>query len=161
MEIQVAHSDRWGRMCVTFRWAGFSGLLPEERFHRLTRAIPEDYRQSRLAGFVWLELAPDEAIDAYLKLPRSEDIADEEPRIYGVLVAAEFFAVLRNRMGSRPKDTCQGGFSNARAVLTDRGVSEREIRLAKLLFIRHGVYCDCQVLQTIEPTLEKLYAGAA
>ena len=61
MTLEVGRSERWNRTCVTFRWAGFAKLLPEERFHRLTKAIPEGFRESRMRGFVWLELAPDDS----------------------------------------------------------------------------------------------------
>ncbi len=161
MTVEVGHSARWDRDCVTFRSSGFAGLLPEERFHRLARAIPEDFRGSKLKGFVWLELTPKETIDAYLKLPRSEDIVNKEAAIYRELVAGGFFESLRKQMGSKPDASCQGGFSDSEAVMSTGGKSAVKIRNAKLLFIRHGVYCDCQVLNTVEPELQELFAGAA
>ncbi len=30
MKVEAVHSERWDRMCVTFRWNGFADLLPEE-----------------------------------------------------------------------------------------------------------------------------------
>ena len=161
MTVEVGRSDCWDRDCVTFRWSGFVGLLPEERFHRLARAIPEDFRESKLKGFVWLELTPKETIDAYLKLPRSEDIVSKEAAIYRGLVAGGFFESLRKKMGTKPDASCQGGFSDSEAVMSATGKSAVNIRNAKLLFIRHGVYCDCQVLNTVEPELQELFAGAA
>ena len=56
MAVAVAYSRRWNRKCATFCWSGFSGLLPEERFHRLVGVIPEEFRKSRMAGLVWLEM---------------------------------------------------------------------------------------------------------
>ena len=45
------------------------------------------------------------------------------------------------------------------------GVSRKSINVnaddVRLLFIRHGVYCDCQVLQSAEPALAEMFAGAA
>ena len=38
IEVTAEHSGRWDRMCVTFRWDGFEGLLPEERYERLPTA---------------------------------------------------------------------------------------------------------------------------
>ncbi len=160
MTVEVAHSDRWDRVCITFRWSGFAGLLPEERFQRLASAIPEDFRHSRLNGFVWLELAPGESVDAYLELPRSEDLADQEPTVYRELVEADFFKFLGAKMGPRPDNACRGDFHDTGVVLSARGFSDRGICEAKLLFIRHGAYCDCQVLQVVQPVLAKLYAGA-
>ena len=78
IEVRVEHIDRWQRMGVTFRWSGFAGLLPEERFQRLAAALPDTYREQELQGLVWLELAPDESVGQFLKLPRSEDVADRE-----------------------------------------------------------------------------------
>ena len=137
MTVEVAQSDRWNRMCVTFRWAGFTSLLPEERFHRLARVIPEDFRQSRLRDVVWLELADGETVDAYLKLPRSEDLGDREAGVYRELIAARFFESLRTKMGGNAEKSCRGGFENTDAVLSARKRSAAKIRDAKLLFIRH------------------------
>lgn len=161
MTVEVAQSDRWNRTCVTFRWDGFTGLLPEERFHRLARVIPEDFRQSRLRDVVWLELADGETVDAYLNLPRSEDLDNREAGVYRELTAANFFDSLRSKMGGNAEKSCRGGFEETNAVLSARKRSAAEISDAKLLFIRHGVYCDCQVLHTVEPELEELFVGAA
>ena len=104
--VEVAHSARWNRMSVTFRWAGFGDLLPEERFQRLAGAIPDPFREAKLLGFVWLELAPEETIDAFLKLPRSEDVAEREVSIYGKLAAGGFFLALKKAMGNSPQKSC-------------------------------------------------------
>ena len=157
--VSAGMSERWDRPCVLFRWSGFADMLPEERFHRLVQAIPAEFRQSRLAGFIWLELAPGETVPAFLKLPRSEDVADQEEAIFDRLVDAKFFDRLAASLGKRPTVRCQGDFSETDKVLSHAGPSHT--RDAKLLFIRHGVYCDCQVLQTVQPELAKLFAGAA
>ena len=161
MTVEVGHSDQWDRMCVTFRWPGFVTLLPEERFHRLARVIPSDFRDSRLDGFVWLELTPDETVEAFLRLPRSEEVAEREADIYADLLEAGFFESLGESMGPTPDRQCRGGFSEIEAVLSGKNCSAANIRDAKLVFIRHGAYCDCQVLQTVLPELAKSYAGAA
>jgi hypothetical protein len=157
LTVEVGHSKRWKRMCVTFRWDGFAGLLPEERFFRLTRVIPEGFREAHLKGFVWLELAPDETVDAFLALPRSEDAADREPELYAALLRIGFFDSLREAMGSSPGEQCRGDFSQADAVLAAAQSSPAESRGAKLVFIRHGVYCDCQILETVQPALAEAY----
>lgn len=159
--IDVAYNDRWGRMCVTFRWSGFAGLLPEERFHWLVDVVPAQFRQSHLKGFVWLELAPDETVETYLQLPRSEDVEKRAPAIYGDLFAGGFFETLEASLGPRPKGKCQGGFSNTEAVLSAEDYSAAKIWDAKLLFIGYGVYCDCQVLETVKPKLAELDTSVA
>ena len=157
LTVDVAHSKRWGRPCVTFRWVGFAGLLVEERFHRLTQAIPEDFRVSNLGGFVWLELTPDESIDEVLKQPRSEDMAPREAAIYAELRRASYFEALAKALGRAPKKTCPGDFSETQRWSDTVGWTPDQVRDAKLMFIRHGVYCDCQVVLTLQPQLAEAY----
>jgi len=95
IDIHVEHSDRWQRMSVTFRWAGFADLLPEERFHRLQSVIPDAFHERKLRGFVWLELAHGETIDGFLKLPRSEDVAERESELYEKMTGSDFFGGLK------------------------------------------------------------------
>ena len=161
LNVGVERNDRWNRPCATFEWPGFAGLLPEERFHRLVQAIPESFRTARMRGFVWLELAPGERVEAFLKLPRSEDVVDNEATIYAGLCDAGFFEILRTRIGRSPQKTCRGGFAETDAALGAKNYSDAKRTDAKLLFIRHGVYCDCQVLETLEPELAKLHSGVA
>jgi len=160
MAVEVAHSKRWSRMSVTFRWGGFRDLLPEERFQRLASAIPEPFREAKLPGFVWLELVPDETVDAFLKLPRSEDIAEREVSIYEKLAQAGFFNDLEKAMGKSPQKSCGGNFAKVADVLTAAGWKADAIRDAKLVFIRHGAYCDCQVVETVGPALKETYGTA-
>lgn len=161
MAIEVSHNDRWKRMCVTFRWSGFAGLLPEERFHCLVDMVPAQFRRSHLQGFVWLELASDETVEAYLQLPRSEDVKERAPAIYGDLLSAGFFEALEASLGPKPKGKCLGGFFNTEAVLSTENYSAARIWDAKLLFIGQGVYCDCQVLETVKPMLAELDTSVA
>ena len=160
IEVTAEHSGRWDRMCVTFRWSGFDGLLPEERYERLVRVIPEDYRQKKLAGFVWLELAPGESIDAFLALPRSEDVADKEADIYAELRRIGFFHALSKCLGSSPKKTCRGDLSGLAKVLGEQSFDGGRIDQAKMLFIRRGAYCDCQALLTVEKQLAEEHGAS-
>lgn len=159
--VEVAHNERWDRMCVTFGWDGFAELLPEERFYRLTRVIPEAFRGQYLAGFAWLELAPGETIDAFLKHPRSEDIAPKEGTVYRGLARVGFFDALASAMGPSPDTACTGDLSQTLAVLNAEKYSPAKIRDAKLVFIRHRAYCDCQVLMTALPALTEAYDKVA
>ena len=161
MTVTVAHSERWNRKSVTFRWSGFAGLLPEERFHRLVSVLSEDFIETCMKGFVWLELAPGETVDAFLALPRSEDIAGREPSIYGELLKVGFFDSLRSALGKTPEKSCLGDFSKTQVLLSATVHTTDAIRTAKLLLIRHGAYCDCQTLLTAEPSLAQLNVSAA
>ncbi|MBI4719164.1 MAG: hypothetical protein HY763_15295 [Planctomycetes bacterium] len=161
MVVEVSPSERWKRMCVTFRWPGFAELLPEERFHRLAAVVPESYRQTQLGGFVWLELAPGESLDAFLALPRSEDVASREASVYAALVRAGFFPALGKALGPSPEKSCARGFEKTASVLERKKFAPAGIRDAKLIFIRHGSYCDCQALLVAQPALAQQHAGAA
>ena len=161
MTVEASHSERWDRMCLTFRWAGFAGLLPEERFQRLVTVIPESFREKRLSGCVWLELAQNETIDQFLKMPRSEDVADREQAIFADLQERGFFDALRQALKPTPTKACKGDFSGTGGALSKGRSADKIMQDAKLLFIRHGAYCDCQVLAEVEPALSKLLAGAA
>lgn len=149
--VTTEHSDRWGRMSVSFRWRGFADLLPEERFHRLATSIPSEFRESRMAGFVWLELAPKESVEAFLKLPRSEDIARRQGQIHRKLQELGFFDALSKRLGASPGKSCGGDFGLTVAALSSVKASSNLARDAKLLFIGYGAYCDCQVLESVKP----------
>jgi hypothetical protein len=161
IEVEVGHNNRWSRRCLTFRWAGFAGLLPEERFHRLVRAIPEEFQKARLAGCIWLELAPAETVDQYLAYPRSEDVASREPAIIEELARVDFFSALGSLMGPTPESRCGGDLSQSSDVLIKKKYASESVRNAKLVLIRNGAYCDCQALRISETTLAKCQAGAA
>ncbi|MFQ5463351.1 MAG: hypothetical protein ACE5E5_12095 [Phycisphaerae bacterium] len=161
IDVRVAHSDRWNRPCATFCWDGFAGLLPEERFQRLATVLPEDFRASRMHGVVWMELAPGESVEAFLKLPRSEDLGDREEEIYRRLSKGGFFDLLAKRLGTAPKRSCGGDFRETASAIKRGKSIDVSLIDAKLVFIRRGVFCDCQVLQGAQPALAKRYAGAA
>ncbi len=158
IEVEAIHSERWDRMSVSFRWSGFADLLPEERFQRLVGVIPESFRATRLAGFIWLELCPGESIDDFLKHPRSEDVAEREGEIYRRLDEAGFFAGLKKSLGRSPQKSCTGGFTKVAEALLAAKWTADAVRDAKLVFIRHGAYCDCQVVETVAAALKESYA---
>lgn len=157
IEVEAVHRERWNRMSVSFRWSGFADLLPEERFQRLVSVIPEAFRATRLAGFIWLELAPGESIDDFLHHPRSEDVAGREGEIYKKLDESGCLGTLKKSMGRSPQKTCTGGFAKVGEVLRGAKWSPDAIRDAKLVFIRHGAYCDCQVVETVSAALKENY----
>lgn len=161
MEVSVRHAPRWDRMCATFRWPGFEGLLPEERFHRLTTVIPEDFRSSQMQGLIWLELAPNEAVDDFLKQPRSEDIATRASKVYSGLMKVEFFSALEKALGRSPEKKCSGDFSAVVRILAGKNYPPAKVSYVKLLFITHGAYCDCQIVQTVQAQLAEEHADVA
>ncbi len=152
IRVDVEHANRWNRPCVTFRWSGFAGLLPEERFHRLVALIPEDFRRDRLTGFVWLELTLEETVESHLLLPRSEDVAARKGEIFHDLQAAGFFEALGAALGNIPERECPGDFSTLEQVLTRKQFTPFQVRDVKLTFIGQGIFCDCQALIAVSRT---------
>ncbi len=161
MTVDVGHSARWDRPCVTFSWDGFANLLPEERYHRLATVIPERVRTERLQGYVWLELAADESVDDFLKQPRSEDVASKQRAVYRKLIDTGFFDALSKAAGPSPDTSCRGDFRVTNDTFANKKFSGKAAREAKLVFILHGVYCDCQVLLTAQTALAEANIGAA
>lgn len=159
--IEVAHSAKWNRPCVTFESKDFVGLLPEERFQRLVTVIPTEFREQKMAGFVWIELAKGETVEEFLKQPRSEDVAGREAEIYGELAAAKLFESLAESMGTSPDKRCSGDFREIVRILSAKRFSAKKVRDVKLLMIRHRAFCDCQILLTAMPELARLFANAA
>lgn len=160
IDVEVSHAAKWNRPCVTFRCPLFERLLPEERYHRLVGVIPAEFRDDRLAGFVWVELVAGESLEDYLKLPRSEDVAGREKQIFKELAKVKLFASLAESMGASPDKTCSGDFRAMDRLLSARRFSKSKLRDAKLLMIRHHAFCDCQVLLTAQPELTRLFADA-
>lgn len=160
MTVELGHSERWDRPLVTFTWAGFSGLLPEERYHRLARLIPESFRREDMRGYVWLELVPDEDLEQFLKMPRSEDIKSRRQEIYNGLLRADFFSTLSEAMDGQPVENCGGGFQKLRECLKLKRFSAKHIDEAKMLFICYGAFCDCQAVVTIQPKLEEEFGAS-
>lgn len=155
LNVTIAPSRRWNRMSAEFCWPGFTELLPEERFQRLCAVIPERFRADRMAGFVWLELAPDETVEDFLKLPRSEDLSGRKKAVGAELVRIGFFDALAD--GCSP-DRCGGDFTQSMALLKENNLSAAKVRDSKLLFIQHGAFCDCQVVATVRGVLEENFA---
>ncbi|MBI3834994.1 MAG: hypothetical protein HY287_11750 [Planctomycetes bacterium] len=146
--VSISSSTRWNRPAATFTWSGFKGLLPEERFHRLMTVISEGFKAERMAGFIWLELAPGESIDELLKMPRSDDVAAREGQIVADLSSCVFFATLAEELGASPQRQCQSDFRFATKVLSSLKFDAAGIRDAKLVFIRHHAFCDCAILES-------------
>jgi len=160
IEISIAHSDRWKRSAIEFRWEGFAGLLPEERFRRIMGALPDHFYATRMRGLVCLELVPGEELEAFLALPHSEDVAQDEPRIVRRMVKAKFFDKLEALLGATPVDACKGGLQGSRKLLQSLRFSAVQVERACLVLIRHRSYCDCEVLMRARPELLKKFAPA-
>jgi len=157
IEVEVGRSRRWQRMTVTFRHEKFASLLPEQRFRALLQLIPSEFYETYLRDAVWFELAPGENAETVSQARRSEDVAAEEPGLARVLLQSGFFQCLAGRLAQSPIEKCCGDFAVTRAALADAGLPDPQQRDACLVFIRHGAYCDCEVLLAARGKLEELY----
>jgi hypothetical protein len=144
--VEVGHSARWDRTALTFRWAGFDDLLPEERFHRLFHSVPEGFYEERLRGCVWCELGSRESVEDFLKLPRSANVQEREPHVIQRLIQMGFFEALAEELGETPMVVCTGDFSTVRRILGVKEFAPSALRDALLVLMRNGAYCDCEAL---------------
>lgn len=154
VQVEVGHSQRWDRRCLTFRWAGFAGLLPEERFRLVAKPVPPAFYEAHCAGSVWLELAEGETLDAYLKLPRSEDIDPRLPQVWALLREVNFFAALEDELVRIAVADCPDDLSISKRVLAAKEVGAEQAREAVLAFMRHEAYTDWEVLRKVRPIAE-------
>jgi len=155
MAVTVAHSPRWQRMCLTFHWDGFRGMLPEERFRLVAKRVPPAYFETHCRGAVWVELAGDESIEDYLALPRSEDIDARLNDVWADLAALNFFAALEDELVRVPAQQCPDDFTFSKRVLSARKATREQTRDAMLAFMRHEAYTDWEVLAKIRPIAER------
>jgi hypothetical protein len=159
VEVEVGPSPRWQRTCLTFRWDGFAGLLPEERFRLVAKPIPPPFFEEHCRGVVWLELADGESIEEYLALPRSEDIQDRLPDVWAALADLSFFAALEDELVRIPASDCPDDLSISKRVLAARRATQKQTRDAVLAFMRHEAYTDWEVLRKVRPIAERPAAG--
>lgn len=133
----------------------FRGLWPEQRFHHIVRAIPQAFYDRYLkGGIVWFELAPGESGKDLMKMPRSEDIAQDQASIAAMLTKKGFARKLRTLAEEEPEKLSAFGFTACRAVCKKAKIAAEELEKAELYFILNGGYCDVQVLADVLPKLD-------
>lgn len=157
IEIDVSHSPRWDRLALTLTHADFARWLPEQRFKKIVQRIPPEFFEEHLAGAVWFELAPGQTQDDLLKARRSEDVADDEPKLARALFDKTFFDALKTALGESPIETCGGDFTETNQVLAKVGLDGDGQQDTCLMFILNQAYCDCEVLLAAGPALAQRY----
>jgi len=150
-EAEVKPPGRWKRPTVLIRWKGFAGLLAEQRFRLVLQRIPQDVLEGGLAGLIWFELAPGETVDDYLKMPRSEDVAQDAPGLVAELKKKGFSEALRQELGRKPTASCKDNFTRSRNVLKGLGFGDGPTADSLLALIHQGAYCDCEALSLTAP----------
>lgn len=132
----------------------FVGWLPEQRFHHIVREIPQEfYEQYLRRGMVWFELAPGESPKQYMKMPRSEDIADEDPRIAAMLARLGFAKKLRKAISDEGDDASPDDFEITREVLSQMELPDSDVERILLFLIGRGAFCDAHVMADVLPQL--------
>ena len=130
----------------------FTGLLAEQRFHHVVRAIPEDLYNNQLRkGVVWFELAPGETGRDLMKMARAVDIREKESTIEAALRKSGFFSTLRSRFAKKKDNPSVMRFDATRDALSKSGIAEADIENACLFLIARGAYCDAHVLNDLAP----------
>jgi len=152
--VQIGNNLHYRGVNIVITSAAFRDWLPEQRFHHVVRAIPAAFYDEHLRGAgVWFELAPGETGRDLMRMPRSEDVAAEEPKILGRLRKERFFKKLRAAAAGEPGGPSIDGLTLCRRLLAEAGWAPEEITRACLVFIRHGGFCDAQVLADVLPLL--------
>ena len=130
----------------------FEGLLAEQRFHHVVRAVPQElYEEYLKRGVVWFELAPGETGRDLMKMPRASDVADEEDAIRTQLVETRFFPRFQEALADDSRRASITRFELTRDVSAKGGLNEEEVTRVCLFMILQGAYCDAHVLTDVLP----------
>ena len=160
VQVQVGDNIHYRGTNVVVTSPAFAGLLPEQRFHLVVRAIPKElYERHLRGGIVWFELAPDEAAQDYMKMPRSEDIAEHESAILARLQSIQFAEKLQARFNEEPETISADNLTATRQILTQAGLNKEDLTRACLFLIRLGGFCDVQVIADVIPEITKEHAA--
>lgn len=143
------------KIAVYFTSAVFSTLYPEQRYHWLRQALPEDFVEEHLSESVWFELAPGETTaDVHVDQERIAKIA---PEMMQELEQLGFFAALDDVMAPEDptleREPCGGDFRIGKRILAAMGF-ERQGRVDRMadafhVLISKGAYCDCEILTNV------------
>jgi hypothetical protein len=150
VSVQVGDDIHYRGTNIVVTSPRFAGLLPQQRFYFVMRAIPADFYEKHLhGGCVWFELAPGETGRDLMKMPRSEDVAGEDEAIRARLEEIGFFEKLGAAIRSAKAGAAHDSFAIARRVLGKLGMGEEEMTRACLFFMLHGAYVDAQILTAV------------
>lgn len=158
--VQIGDDIHYKGTNVVVTSRAFEGLLAEQRFHHVVRALPKEFYEEHFpGGAVWFELAPGETGKDLMKMLRAGDVADDADRIRGRLEDAGFPAKIREVFEAEPQRASITHFNATRRVLCEAGWSEDEVTGACLFMILQGAYCDAHVLTDVLPKLTPGHAA--
>ncbi len=153
-EVTIGENIHYKGVNVVVTSAAFKGLLAEQRFHHVGRAIPKDFYEEHLQrGVVWFELAPGETGQDLMKMPRSSDVKNKQDEIKRRLHKAKFFEKLQAKFASNRQSASVTDFSATRQLLKEAGLNEQEITDACLFLMLNTAYSDAQVLVDLSPKM--------
>jgi Protein of unknown function (DUF2695) len=144
------------RKAVSFISASFTGLYPEQRFHRLIHALPDDFVSQHLSGSVWFELAPGERPED-LWYADEDEVASVAPGVMRALEESGFFAALDDVMSpadsAAEREGCHGDFQISKRILAQRQIpqlGDLDMTVAAHhVFMSKGAFCDCEILLNV------------
>ena len=156
VSVQIGDDIYYRGTNIVVTSARFAGLLPEQRFYLVARAIPEDFYEEHLhGGCVWFELAPGETGKDLMRMPRSEDVAREEAKIRAMLEKAGFFDQLEAALAADAKAASAEDFTLSKRILAKAGLGDQDTTRACLYFILQGAYSDRQVLAGVAGAVDE------
>lgn len=134
--------------------ASFKGLLAEQRFHHVVRALPQEFYETYFqGGVVWFELAPGETGSDLMRMPRASDVAQNEADLRKLLDTIKFFPKFQALMETAPSRASMTHFHATREILAEAGLDPDAQTRVCLFMILQGAYCDAHVLADVLPKL--------
>ncbi len=162
VEVQIGDDLHYKGTNVVVTSGLFEGLLAEQRFHHVVRAIPGDFYEAHLrSNIVWFELTPNETGADLMKMPRSTDVAAEQEEIHSLVAAADFCSKFQQALARGSQRLSATHFELTRKTLAKCGLGGTDITRACLFMILHGAYCDAQVNTEILPRFTSQEPGPA
>jgi stress-induced morphogen len=158
--VQIGDDIHYKGTNIVVTSSAFAGLLAEQRFHHVVRALPKEFYEEHLrSGAVWFELAPGEAGIDLMKMPRASDVAGDADRIRDRLEKAGFPEKFQAHFEAEPQRASITHFKETQRILSEAGWSEKELTRACLFMILQGAYCDAHVLMDVLPELTSGHAA--
>jgi len=158
--VQIGDDIHYKGTNIVVTSRAFEGLLAEQRFHHVVRALPKEFYEEHFrGGAVWFELVPGETGMDLMKMPRASDIGDGADLIRSRLEEAGFQTKFREVFEGEPQQASITHFDVTRCVLTEAGWSEHDVTQACLFMVLQGAYCDAHVLADVLPKLSSGHAA--
>ena len=158
--VQIGDDIHYKGTNVVVTSRAFEGLLAEQRFHHVVRAMPKEFYEEHFrSGAVWFELTPGETGMDLMKMPRASDIEDDADRIRDLLENAGFSAKIREVFKAESQRASITHFAATRRILSEVGWSEDEVAQGCLFMVLQGAYCDAHVLADVLPKLTSGHAA--